>query len=137
MDAGRDVAVQVRDLLGCLYAIVEKKDPNARQALLNPARGVAKAVKDLTGCAELLKATRGRPSDPTAIAENELLGAASAIESAAVKLAELRPRPQPKVDDNLTFDEQILGAAVGDERRADAGPERLGMHSASSSPRED
>ncbi|CAJ0573825.1 unnamed protein product, partial [Mesorhabditis spiculigera] len=112
MDAGRDVAVQVRDLLGCLYAIVEKKDPNARQALLNSARGVAKAVKDLTGCAELLKGdTWQGPSDPTAIAENELLGAASAIESAAVKLAELRPRPQPKVDDNLTFDEQILGAA--------------------------
>ncbi|PIO75667.1 hypothetical protein TELCIR_02272 [Teladorsagia circumcincta] len=39
------------------------------------------------------------------------MGAASSIEAAAVKLAELRPRVQPKTDENLAFDEQILSAA--------------------------
>jgi len=32
------------------------------------------------------------PEDPTVIAENELLGAASSIDAAAKKLANLRPR---------------------------------------------
>ncbi|CAJ0956652.1 unnamed protein product, partial [Mesorhabditis belari] len=112
LDAGRDVATQVRDLLGSLHRMLERNNPEAKQALLDSARGVARAVKDLTGCAETLKGDDWQDaSDPTVVAENELLGAANAIESAAVKLAELRPRPQPKVDDNLTFDEQILGAA--------------------------
>lgn len=37
------------------------------------------------------------PEDPNVIAENELLGAAAAIEAAARKLAELKPKPRPKV----------------------------------------
>lgn len=37
------------------------------------------------------------PEDPTVIAENELLGAAAAIEAAAKKLEQLRPRIKPKV----------------------------------------
>ena len=38
------------------------------------------------------------PEDPTVIAENELLGAASSIDAAAKKLANLRPRkPSIKV----------------------------------------
>lgn len=37
------------------------------------------------------------PEDPTVIAENELLGAAAAIEAAAKKLEQLRPRTKPKV----------------------------------------
>ena len=37
------------------------------------------------------------PSDPIAIAESELLGAANSIEAAAKKLASLQPREQPKV----------------------------------------
>ncbi|MEQ2160302.1 hypothetical protein GOODEAATRI_032254, partial [Goodea atripinnis] len=36
------------------------------------------------------------PEDPTVIAENELLGAAAAIEAAAKKLEQLRPRTKPK-----------------------------------------
>ena len=38
------------------------------------------------------------PEDPNVIAENELLGAAAAIEAAARKLAELKPKPRPKVE---------------------------------------
>lgn len=37
------------------------------------------------------------PEDPTVIAENELLGAAAAIEAAAKKLEQLKPRAKPKV----------------------------------------
>ena len=37
------------------------------------------------------------PEDPNVIAENELLGAAAAIEAAARKLAELKPRERPRV----------------------------------------
>lgn len=46
------------------------------------------------------------PEDPTVIAENELLGAAAAIEAAAKKLEQLRPRTKPKV--RGTFTEQAL-----------------------------
>lgn len=42
------------------------------------------------------------PEDPTVIAENELLGAAAAIEAAAKKLEQLRPRTKPKVRGPLT-----------------------------------
>ena len=37
------------------------------------------------------------PHDPTVIAESELLSAANAIEAAAKKLTQLKPRVQPKV----------------------------------------
>ena len=37
------------------------------------------------------------PEDPTVIAENELLGAAAAIEAAAKKLEQLKPRANPTV----------------------------------------
>lgn len=42
------------------------------------------------------------PEDPTVIAENELLGAAAAIEAAAKKLEQLRPRTKPKVKELFT-----------------------------------
>ncbi|KAF2974858.1 hypothetical protein EK904_006817 [Melospiza melodia maxima] len=52
------------------------------------------------------------PEDPTVIAENELLGAAAAIEAAAKKLEQLKPRAKPKqADESLNFEEQILEAA--------------------------
>ncbi|KHJ97749.1 I/LWEQ domain protein [Oesophagostomum dentatum] len=114
LDSGREVAAQVRGLLVALHTVLARNaDQSSRQLLLDASRGVAKAVKDLIGCSELLKGdTWVDHSDPTIIAENELMGAASSIEAAAVKLAELRPRVQPmKTDENLAFDEQILSAA--------------------------
>ncbi|KAK5981052.1 VBS domain-containing protein [Trichostrongylus colubriformis] len=113
LDSGRDVAAQVRGLLVALHTVLARNaDPSSRQLLLDASRGVARAVKDLIGCSELLKGdTWADHSDPTVVAENELLGAASSIEAAAVKLAELRPRVEPKTDENLAFDEQILSAA--------------------------
>ena len=49
------------------------------------------------------------PEDPTVIAENELLGAAAAIEAAAKKLEQLRPRTKPKVRGFLS---ELLTAPV-------------------------
>ena len=53
------------------------------------------------------------PTDPTVVAENELLGAAASIEAAARKLAQLQPRSDKprEVDESLNFEEQILEAA--------------------------
>lgn len=50
------------------------------------------------------------PEDPTVIAENELLGAAAAIEAAAKKLEQLRPRTKPKVK---LFTQSLLTLAQG------------------------
>ena len=48
--------------------------------------------------AEILKGSDWiDPEDPTYIAENELLGAANAIESAAVKLSALKPLAKTEV----------------------------------------
>ncbi|KJH51637.1 I/LWEQ domain protein [Dictyocaulus viviparus] len=97
VNSGRDVATQVRGLLIALHRVLTRNaDQSSRQMLLDASRAVARAVKDLIGCSELLKNdTWADQSDPTVIAENELMGAASSIEAAAVKLAELRPRVQP------------------------------------------
>ena len=43
------------------------------------------------------------PSDPTIIAENELLSAANSIEAAAKKLSQLQPRLRPKVSRGVPF----------------------------------
>lgn len=51
------------------------------------------------------------PDDPNVQAENELLAAASSIEAAARKLADLRPRETPRAaNETLAFDEQIVEA---------------------------
>lgn len=54
------------------------------------------------------------PEDPTVIAENELLGAAAAIEAAAKKLEQLRPRTKPKVNNYLPSqpEHQLTGGFV-------------------------
>lgn len=74
---------------------------------------VADQVAKLVKSAEALKGSDWvNPEDPNVIAENELLGAAAAIEAAARKLAELKPKPRPKeADESLNFEEQILEAA--------------------------
>ena len=52
------------------------------------------------------------PDDPTVIAENELLSAASSIEAAAKKLAQLKPRQAARVSEDwlgsLTLTDQGL-----------------------------
>lgn len=65
------------------------------------------------------------PEDPTVIAENELLGAAAAIEAAAKKLEQLRPRTKPKVG----------GRGADGPRPAGRGAPRLSVSSSSLLPR--
>ena len=58
---------------------------------------IAQCVKDLVEAAQNLKDRNWvDPSDPTIIAENELLRAAQSIEAAATKLASLQPRTETR-----------------------------------------
>ncbi|XP_026471781.1 talin-1-like [Ctenocephalides felis] len=108
LEAGNKVATHYQRLLQAVLAGAEGKEN-----LPHLSRQVAQSVSELVSLAETLK---GRdwvdPEDPTVIAENELLTAASSIEAAARKLASLRPRRSVKeTDENLNFDEMILEAA--------------------------
>ena len=61
-------------------------------------------VGDLIACGEQFKSDQwvgASSSDPTLAAENELLGAASSIEAASVKLAQLKPRDVPTIGVSL------------------------------------
>lgn len=63
---------------------------------------MANSVSELLQLVECLKGSDWiDPEDPTAIAENELLNAAIAIESAAKKISNLKPRAQEQVEKNI------------------------------------
>ncbi|XP_017163203.1 talin-1 [Poecilia reticulata] len=96
-----------------LVPIIQKPTHDLKQQLANFSKRVAGSVTELIQAAEAMKGTEWvDPEDPTVIAENELLGAAAAIEAAAKKLEQLRPRTKPKeADESLNFEEQILEAA--------------------------
>ncbi|KAG7268298.1 hypothetical protein CRUP_023093 [Coryphaenoides rupestris] len=93
--------------------IIQKPTHDQKQKLAVFSKRVAGSVTELIQAAEAMKGTEWvDPEDPTVIAENELLGAAAAIEAAAKKLEQLRPRTKPKeADESLNFEEQILEAA--------------------------
>eukprot|EP00094_Tigriopus_californicus_P009235 TCALIF_08903-PB protein Name:"Similar to TLN1 Talin-1 (Homo sapiens)" AED:0.39 eAED:0.50 QI:0/0.66/0.71/1/0.66/0.71/7/0/654 len=116
LHSGHDVAVQYRELLQMVMHNVNKPGSSeSRTNLGNISRKIAQCVTELAAAAEMLKDDDWvDPSDPTFIAENELLGAAKSIENAAKKLASLKPRREIKgkeVDANMNFDELILDAA--------------------------
>merc|ERR1719411_861017 len=117
MNAGRDVAMQYRELLQMAMHGVNKPSSleNNKQQLGNISRKIAQCVTDLATAAQQLKDDDWvDPSDPTFVAETELLGAAKSIENAARKLSSLKPRKEIKgkvVDENMNFDELILEAA--------------------------
>uniref|UniRef100_A0A6I8NYI4 Talin 1 n=1 Tax=Ornithorhynchus anatinus TaxID=9258 RepID=A0A6I8NYI4_ORNAN len=92
---------------------LQKPSPELKQQLTGHSKRVAGSVTELIQAAEAMKGTEWvDPEDPTVIAENELLGAAAAIEAAAKKLEQLKPRAKPKeADESLNFEEQILEAA--------------------------
>nr|XP_046231076.1 talin-1 [Scatophagus argus]XP_046231077.1 talin-1 [Scatophagus argus]XP_046231078.1 talin-1 [Scatophagus argus] len=100
-------------LLDHVLVIIQKPSHDLKQQLAIYSKRVAGSVTELIQAAEAMKGTEWvDPEDPTVIAENELLGAAAAIEAAAKKLEQLRPRTKPKeADENLNFEEQILEAA--------------------------
>nr|XP_015193068.1 PREDICTED: talin-1 isoform X1 [Lepisosteus oculatus]XP_015193073.1 PREDICTED: talin-1 isoform X1 [Lepisosteus oculatus] len=96
-----------------LVPIIQKPSHDLKQQLAGYSKRVAGSVTELIQAAEAMKGTEWvDPEDPTVIAENELLGAAAAIEAAAKKLEQLKPRAKPKeADESLNFEEQILEAA--------------------------
>lgn len=97
MDAARDLAIKIRQLLQGLLGLIVRPQPDGPGLLLPVSRSIAAAVTDLVGFAELLKGEGWEdPTDPTLLAESELLGAANSIEAAASKLALLRPRQPVK-----------------------------------------
>lgn len=105
LDVGRECALQYRRLLEIVHQLVSRPMTSSlgmsshpamnkeRQQLADISRNIAASITRIGACAEHLKgADWVNPSDPTVIAETELLGATSAIEAAAAKLASLRPR---------------------------------------------
>ena len=94
MDAARDLAIKLRQLLqGLLGLLGRPGSPDGAASLLPASRAIAAAVTELVGQAEQLKGEGWEdPADPSLLAESELLGAAASIEAAATKLAQLRPR---------------------------------------------
>uniref|UniRef100_A0A8C7SM09 Talin 1 n=1 Tax=Oncorhynchus mykiss TaxID=8022 RepID=A0A8C7SM09_ONCMY len=110
---GNECALGYLGLLEHVLVIIQKPSHELKQQLANYSKRVAGSVTELIQAAEAMKGTEWvDPEDPTVIAENELLGAAAAIEAAARKLELLRPRTKPKeADESLNFEEQILEAA--------------------------
>ncbi|XP_061590619.1 LOW QUALITY PROTEIN: talin-1 [Cololabis saira] len=110
---GNECASGYLGLLEHVLVIIQKPTHDLKQQLATYSKRVAGSVTELIQAAEAMKGTEWvDPEDPTVIAENELLGAAAAIEAAAKKLEQLRPRTKPKeADESLNFEEQILEAA--------------------------
>lgn len=105
LDIGRECALHYRRLLEIVHQLVSRPMTSSlgmsshpamtkeRQQLADISRNIAASITRIGACAEHLKGTDWvNPSDPTVIAETELLGASSSIEAAAMKLASLRPR---------------------------------------------
>uniref|UniRef100_A0A2C9KAF0 I/LWEQ domain-containing protein n=1 Tax=Biomphalaria glabrata TaxID=6526 RepID=A0A2C9KAF0_BIOGL len=115
INAGRSAAVSYKELLEVVLVVVNKPSVEGKQNLSLISRKVANSVTELVQSAEAIKVSGSDwvdPDDPTVIAENELLTAASSIEAAAKKLSQLKPRQQAKkADEELDFEEQILEAA--------------------------
>ncbi|EGW07880.1 Talin-1 [Cricetulus griseus] len=110
---GRECANGYLELLDHVLLTLQKPNPELKQQLTGHSKRVAGSVTELIQAAEAMKGTEWvDPEDPTVIAENELLGATEAIEAAAKKLEQLKPRAKPKeADESLNFEEQILEAA--------------------------
>uniref|UniRef100_A0A8C6XQN7 Talin 1 n=1 Tax=Naja naja TaxID=35670 RepID=A0A8C6XQN7_NAJNA len=110
---GKECASGYLELLEHVLEILQKPSHDLKQQLAGYSKRVAGSVTELIQAAEAMKGTEWvDPEDPTVIAENELLGAAAAIEAAAKKLEQLKPRAKPKqADESLNFEEQILEAA--------------------------
>ncbi|UMM10645.1 hypothetical protein L5515_000321 [Caenorhabditis briggsae] len=122
LDSGRDVADKVKDLLVSLHGQMVSKpgQEQSKQTLLDASREVSRALSNLVGlCNEMTGVPHGHMEMDSAAAqaENELLGAASSIEAASLKLAELRPRQTVQENTHeiveAEFDENIIASAKG------------------------
>uniref|UniRef100_UPI00358E49C6 talin-2-like n=1 Tax=Myxine glutinosa TaxID=7769 RepID=UPI00358E49C6 len=113
MRYGKECAEGYQTLLEHVLHVLQKPTAEGKQHLAVLSKGVASSVTELIQSAEAMKGSDWvDPEDPTVIAEAELLGAAAAIEAAAKKLEQLKPRKKPRqADESLNFEEQILEAA--------------------------
>jgi len=95
IDAGKECANNYQELLKMIFHTLQRPmgSNEAKHQLMLMSRTIAQSVTEIVSLAEMLKGVDwADPDDPTVIAENELLGAASSIELAAKKLANLQPR---------------------------------------------
>nr|XP_027203263.1 talin-2-like [Dermatophagoides pteronyssinus] len=116
LDAGKKCSYDYQQLLKIIFHILQRPTNvnDVKQQLYQMSRTIAASVTEIVSLAEMLKNVDWvDPEDPTVIAENELLGAASSIDLAAKKLANLQPRIDSikLPDEDLNFDEIILEAA--------------------------
>uniref|UniRef100_A0A8B9VPC5 Talin 1 n=1 Tax=Anas zonorhyncha TaxID=75864 RepID=A0A8B9VPC5_9AVES len=109
----RECAGGYLELLEHVLVILQKPTHELKQQLAGYSKRVASSVTELIQAAEAMKGMEWvDPEDPKVIAENELLGAAAAIEAVSKKLEQLKPRAKPKqADESLDFEKQILEAA--------------------------
>ncbi|CDM63579.1 I/LWEQ domain-containing protein [Caenorhabditis elegans] len=121
LDSGRDVANNVKSLLVSLHTQMVRNpgQEESRRLLLEASKGVSSALSHLVGlCNEMTGLPHNHEMESAAAqAENELLGAASSIEAASAKLAELRPRQivQENTQEivETEFDDNIIISAKG------------------------
>ena len=102
LTSGLNCVIFYKELLDSILNTFNKSENNnelgqssqSKQGLIAYSKNVANSVADIIRLAESLKDADDwiDPEDPAVIAENELLGAADTIESAANKLARLKPR---------------------------------------------
>ena len=106
-------AEMVVSLLKTVKAQQTSSTPATKAEVQKSAKVVAESVNKVVEAANQLVPTGYvDPNDPNVIAERELLAAASSIEAAARKLAQMKPREDARLaDEDLPFEEQILEAA--------------------------
>ncbi|KAI6216966.1 BMA-TLN-1, isoform b [Aphelenchoides fujianensis] len=115
--AGREVAVQVKELLARLaYLLNRPGNAEAEHSIMLASREVYEATAALATCCDTLRTNSwpdGIPAqDPEAVAESELQGAAHSIEAAADKLKQMKPRHvQHHPEQAVEFDVRILQGA--------------------------
>ncbi|TPX50472.1 hypothetical protein SeLEV6574_g00877 [Synchytrium endobioticum] len=100
-----------RALLATVRDAQQQSTADSKQRVHRGATSVAASVAlVVSACGALIPTGYVDPTDPNVVAERELLAAASSIEAAARKLAQMKPPERPRADDALGFDEQIWDA---------------------------
>lgn len=103
----------VRNLLSSIKESKTTTNPDSKQKMQVAAKDITVSVNHVVQAAnKLIPSGYVDVNDPNVVAERELLSAAAFIEAASKKLAALAPPPTSRaVDENLTFEEQIVEAA--------------------------
>uniref|UniRef100_A0AC35TRB9 FERM domain-containing protein n=1 Tax=Rhabditophanes sp. KR3021 TaxID=114890 RepID=A0AC35TRB9_9BILA len=112
-DQSREVAILVKELMGLLLSLQTKQasEGEIRKEMVVVCKDISNGINDLINLGEHVKGDDWvNSADLSSIAETELLGAASSIEAASLKLAQLKP-PKNESEVNLSFDECIVGSA--------------------------